>query len=333
MLRGPKYLLLAWSVIFTLGCALSISMLVIHIKMTYRDITKPKNQHNKQNPRTQTSLLFPAMRILTMLSIVGFSISIIMGGIGHFTCVEPLDRMTPFFYQLGKCCIYIGLIMRISFLYSASGLANDRYLLFLNVYNVVLVVMYSALGIIGIFSIKHNKLEWVYINVTVCRKEFHISYLLCSLLFDIGNTVLLLLLYITPLLSIMRALQEDFNGKYYKYSGKDLKFPVVKISILTSIATLSSVIAHIITIITGTYVPFLVDIPINILCVMLMAPFYRKETYQRICCGIIYIVEWCDECCSIRYGECKVRFIFIAWSNCFKVWQLYFLIQNLIRES
>ena len=194
--------------------------------------------------------------------------------------------------------------MRISFPYSVSGLANDKYLRFINVYKVVSVVMYSALGIIGIFSIKHNESIWVDINIAVCRKEY-VSYLLSSLLFDIGNTVLLLFLYITPLMSIMRALQQDFNGKYHTYSGEDLKLPVVQISILASMATFSPVIAHIITVIAGTYIPFLMDTPINVLCVMLMAPFYRKEIYQRIC-DILYIMKLHDECCMIVCSKCDI---------------------------
>ena len=83
-----------------------------------------------------------------------------MEGMDHFTCDEPSDRMTHVFYQLGKCCVYIGLSVRIAFLYSAPGLANEKYLLFLNVYKVVLVVIYSALVIIGIFTIKHNESKW-----------------------------------------------------------------------------------------------------------------------------------------------------------------------------
>ena len=150
----------------------------------------------------------------------------------------------------------------------------------------------------GPFSV-NLKLLLLFMHFSSTRVDAH--YLLISSSVDILNTIILLVSYVGPLLQIMNSLMQQFNGKLYSYNGKDLLNPVLEISIIISVATASSVIAHVISVYTETYIVFAIDIPINMSCAMLLAPFYGDGAYQRVCCGLIYTVETCNECCSGKW--------------------------------
>lgn len=296
---------------FLVSCVGSISLMTIHLRMVMTDSPFPQKQQNAQT-QSLSARLSPSMKILTTLSMIGFAISILIGGVNHFTCISMLSVWTPIFYQMGKCCIYIGLIMRILYLYSdlgAVGLYTDlgavqlrshRYIRFVQIYGILLLISCTVLGIFGSLSIEtHEQLAFGDGDgFIVCRDVYDKRYFSGSMFVDIVSTVVLLTIYAFPLIIIMRYLKRKFNSESYSYSGKDFKDPLTKTFILILVSTVSSVSANAVALFAETDIVFFICIPLNMLCVMLMAPYYQQETYERICCGFIKLTESVDECCS-----------------------------------
>lgn len=293
---------------YVMGCVGSVGLIMIHITMVMKHRERTVESTAKRNPRspqTHAALLSSSMKILTTLSVIGFSISILLGGLSTFACIPMLGIWTPIFYQLGKCCIYIDLIMRILYLYSdleAVGLNTVRYTRFIDSYKFLLVIGYVSLGTFGSLTIEHDE-QSVFGGLTVCGRVHDQPYLVCSVVVNVANTIILLTVYMGPLISIMRFLKLEFISKMYSYSGKDIKDHLTEISIPILMATISSVIAHLIAVLLGMYIFFAIDIPINMLCVMLMAPYFPKDTFRTICCGLIQCIELVDECCSETFSN------------------------------
>eukprot|EP01084_Bolivina_argentea_P041649 76876_1 len=270
-----NYLVIVWVPIAALGCFICIVLLIYHLSqaITTDTANKTANINKKQN-----LFFYRTMSILTLLSMTGFTISIIIATINHFLCFFRFDQLTPVFYQLAKCCIYLGFSNRLYHVYRGNAII-------LTIYTILIIISYITLSMYGYISISHNKYEFN--NIIICKKTFSNLFLITSMFTDVINTVFSLIYhYISPLVSEMNSLISDWK---VSYNGRDLKYHVIKLSILTSVATITTILAHIISIISQTYVAFLLDIPVNMLCVMLMAPYY-SSLYETMCCGTIECV-------------------------------------------
>ena len=93
------------------------------------------------------------------------------------------------------------------------------------------------------------------------------------------------------MIKILNSLNQKYRTNYNK---QDLKYPVIKISILTLIASISSLLTHIISILSETETLFFIDIVINCLCLMLMTSYY-PNIYKNLCCLMIKCILSCDE--------------------------------------
>ena len=118
-----------------------------------------------------------------------------------------------------------------------------------------------------------------------------------SLPMDIILTFIALYVFTTPLIKILRALNSKYQKNNHDYD-KDFTGPVIKIWILTSVSGITTLIAHIISILTLTNVAYGFDTPINCICIVLMSQYYSKS-YEMSCCLLIK----CINCCDKRHKE------------------------------
>eukprot|EP01083_Nonionella_stella_P070355 188182_1 len=298
----PAHLLIFWISFAVLGNIISIMLLICHFyiyfKREIKETTTSRDRRQSTTIRTkQKSLFYKIMSLLTLLSMTAFTISILIATVNHFSCFLIFDKLSPVLYQFAKCCIYQGFIMRLYHVFNRnrSGHAiNDKILAS---YGILIAMLYSVLCIWGYLDLQHDVYSFDNARTTVCKKTLSVLYLICSLSVDVTNTIVLLVAYITPVMKIIKSLKIEFSAHHV---GRDFRYPVTKISILTLVATVSSIAAHVISMTTTTYIAFVIDIPINVLCVMLMTPYYSRW-YDKLCCGLIK----CSELCT--WGKSRPR--------------------------
>ena len=107
---------------------------------------------------------------------------------------------------------------------------------------------------------------------------------------DAVNTIATIYAFAGPLYQIIHSLRKTYKRNF---DDEKLKYPVIKISILTIFASSTSVITCIISGLTETNLAFCIDIPINSLCIMLMTNYY-SGLYQKLCCGCIKCISLFD---------------------------------------
>ena len=284
------YLLIIWPIIAFMAIIMCISLLIYHLYTFYKREIKKTTTNNTNNNNSSSNTIhrskkekgisYKFMQTLSILSMTAFTIAIIIATINHFICILSFDKLTPVFYQIAKGCIYCGFVMRLHHVYNRSQYGGTE--ITLRIYFIILILEYSSLAIYGYITMSHTKHNIN--NLQICHKSHSWIYLICSLTADTINTFICLRSYIRPLFKIMKSLRQRWN-----YTGKDFTYPAILVSILTSVATLVSVLGHILCILTDTYITFLIDMSINTLCVMLMT-FYYLDVYDKLCCGLIKCV-------------------------------------------
>eukprot|EP01084_Bolivina_argentea_P141540 248703_1 len=267
-----------------LSSTLCMGLLIIHCAYYY--------QHEWSSNNAQKPSKFPrVVSILTLFTLLGYAINVTQGTISHFTCTVFIDKLSPLIYQSAKCCMYLIFILRIYYVYNQSIYAIN--IIFLQIYAIILIVIYLSLSFYGYFAGSNHKNSVVLLGyyITACTRHHGDWFLFISLSMDAINTILTIIAFITPLRKIMNSLKQKYRKNF---NNENLKYPIIKISILTLFASITSILSHIISILTKTNVAFTIDIPINALCIMLMTSYYPK-LYKRLCFVCITLISLFDK--------------------------------------
>ena len=261
-----------YTVIAVCGESVSILLLLTHLFqfIKYEILTQSKSNQNSK------PTVYKAISILTIMSVIFFTFCMTTL-IAKYTCNQLLDKSVSGSYQLAKCCMYLVFILRLYYVFKDSNYAYN--IKFLYIWSLSIIVVYLLLTIYGISS------TTLYKSHTFCYKEWQPLYLLGSLLVDVINSIATCLAFVIPLIKTLIRLKKDYNYDTQN-TNDDFKYSVTKIVILEGVIVSTSFTAHIIGMITGTDIIFLIDTPFNCLCIMLMTSYYDK-LYKKLCCGLI----------------------------------------------
>eukprot|EP01084_Bolivina_argentea_P141542 248707_1 len=266
-----------------LSSTLCMGLLIIHCAYYY--------QHEWSSNNAQKPSKFPrVVSILTLFTLLAYAFNVTQGTISHFACTVLFDKLTPLTYNLAKCFMYLIFILRIYYVYNKSIYAIN--IILLQIYAIMLIVIYLSLSFYGYFAgfnYKNTTMLFGY-YITSCPRHHGDWFLFISLSMDAINTIFTIIAFITPLQKIMNSLKQKYTTNF---NNENLKYPIIKISILTLFASITSILTNIISILTNTNVVFAIDIPINVLCIMLMTSYYPK-LYKRVCLQIDQNTEKSD---------------------------------------
>eukprot|EP01084_Bolivina_argentea_P069244 126039_1 len=288
---GTTIHLFIYIIIGVLGDITCMVLLLYHIYQFYKHEVS-KNGNSKSHPK---STAYKLMSVLTMSTVTFFTLTLIIGTSSHFICILSLDKVTPIIYNIAKCSMYLVFIMRLHYVYNKSKYAYNRRLL--EIWSIILIVAEVSFGIYGYLEVFHYNHQFTIFgyDVIVCQKSHGPILLFFTLSFEIINTITTLFAFIRPLIKIMKSLQVNYEN----HTNKELKYPVIKTSILTLVASITTLFAIFVSIITDTDTAFIIDIPFNCLCIMLMTNYYSKW-YEKLCCVLI-------KCISAFYGEQNIE--------------------------
>ena len=214
----------------------------------------------------------------------------LFGGLAHFICNDWMAKLTPIVYGNARATMYLLYILRLHRVYKQSIFAFNKILLIISA--ILVIIMHLSVSIYGAISVTQDKHVW-FGQIYTCHMRLTPLYTIMSLPMDIILTFIALYVFTTPLIKILRALNSKYPKNDHDYD-KDFTGPVIKIWILTSVSGITTLIAHIISILTLTNVAYGFDTPINCICIVLMSEYYSKS-YEMSCCLLIKCINCCDK--------------------------------------
>eukprot|EP01083_Nonionella_stella_P201299 736506_1 len=211
----------------------------------------------KSNNVLIKSSLSKMMSAVTIATMIAYTIVTVMGIVFHFKCNHIFAKLIPAFYQPAKCCMYLIFVMRLHHVYNQGNTKYSFNTLTLKITAVLLILIYGCLTVLGVLTVDHivHTFDiWQYEGVEMCLLILGDRYLIPSLLTDIICTIASLIAFVSPLIRILNSLNEHYRNK--QRTNDSIKYPAIKISILTLFATITSLFAHVISIISQSNTAF-----------------------------------------------------------------------------
>eukprot|EP01084_Bolivina_argentea_P003663 6888_1 len=186
------------------------------------------------------------------------------------------------YYGTAKMFLYLVFVYRLFVVYSNSAFAYNNKILSVMIVMIVLCCLtVMIIGSITLHAIVYNT-TINGLNIKGCKFLYSFSVLVTSAFIDIIISSMCCYLFIRPLLSLMKHTNERDN------ETKDIYNVVLKCTILTFVATTSTIFLLIIIGITKRAALTSIDYSINCICVMLFNKKYNKY-FNVLCCGAIKI--------------------------------------------
>ena len=109
-------------------------------------------------------------------------------------------------------------------------------------------------------------------------------------LFDLGMTVVNIILFVYPLRKLLRDIEK--TGGRAGGTSNLMIATAYKYTILTSVTTITTVIFLIVIIASGIEFPAGADLVLNTICIFLLCPYYPDNKYYSVYCKL------CIRCCD-----------------------------------
>ena len=238
----------------------------------------------KHEIATTDTFQTPLYKVTTTLSIMLMLIYFLCQSsawVVIFDCNIEIFGWAVFLYQIAKGLMYIMFLMRLHIVYDTSTYAyNPRLLIMMSV---LIILAQIGTGIYGSITF----VRYMY-TVNVFEREI----VTCATTLDIwfmamlipSETIIaigLLIAFIIPLYKLLKSMKDQPENV-----SQGIRQSAIKLTILTAIALISSILSHPVSVLTKSTVVYGIDIPLNMLCVMLTTRYYSR-LYKTICCGVI----------------------------------------------
>ena len=278
---------------FGTGTIIGIIIVSMHSKNVYLDMV-----HTRKNMQKRTEYTLLSLIILCSLFsyVITMMISILFWIPQFIPFCHVFAIIATWSYGLSKTFMYLAIIIRLHLVYS-----NPIYhynLTLLKIVSVLVVIFGFLLAIFSNFTTKtdafHGTKSYIkgcklitnpFVNILTAAKDM----ILC-----IGSIIA----FLYPLRKIIKSILNNTNiSNEQRNKLNELIQTGNKYVILTMIATLSTFMLMVI--VKMGYALFAgIDFITNMICLMLMTPYYNdKVYYERICCGAIRLSNWCLVCC------------------------------------
>ena len=297
---------------FCIGLIIACFIVMIHIKNVYIDLTLTSTERKtKTTTYRLLSLSIVASIILYTLSLLQGTLTLIINPINCRTLFYTLNWCLP----AAKMFMYLAFIIRLFTVYN-----NPLYNYNINVikvtcitliiYGVILCILFVYhLDTISIISGVNENGEPLPDYVSFCSPiaPYYVGGLI--VLYDFIFNIGLMIAFINPIRKLVKSLLKSYSSSNeMRKEDKDEITPLintgVKFAVLASVSSLTTFVLLIsFVVFTNAYLLPL-DYNANIICMILMTPYYNeKRYYERLCCGAIKCSKCCLGKCCGYYGD------------------------------
>ena len=321
-------------IIYHLSALILTIIFIIHSKKIYSDLfTKSRHSVSHRSKLPHMDFNYKAITILTHLSIISYVISTISGALAEWTIITQsinclfIVKFSSIFYLIAKSSMYCVFLYRLHMVYCNSAYSYNPKII--TIFGIINLIYCITMIILFIWSTKVSPNGFSFGKYAIfCNPSYPEFLPLVLGGFDLFMSILCLIAFIYPLRkiaattaksksSVLQYSQSPDHGKpgalvpdqsamtkqqknEIKRSYKTdqgltrLKAMGIKSSILTLTAVLSTVLILITVVILNSAMIIPIDAIINVICICLMTPYYRNETfYDRLCC-------LCIRCCMME---------------------------------
>ena len=298
-------------ILFSTGVIISLIIGIIHIKNVYIDLTLSSTDRNtKSTTYRLLSLSIIASIILYTMSLLQGTLTLIITPTNCRTLILTMNWCLP----AAKMFMYLALIIR---LYSVYNNPLYNYNLNMIIVTCAALIIYGViLSILFVYNLRIATISDVNENgeplpdyVSFCSPvpEYYLAGLV--VLYDVVFNMGLMIAFINPIRKLIKSVLRSYNSSNgMRKEEKDELAPLintgVKFAVLASVSSLTTFILLISFVVfeNAVLVPF--DYNANIICMILMTPYYNdKRYYQRLCCGMIKCSKCCLGKCCGYYGD------------------------------
>eukprot|EP01084_Bolivina_argentea_P175985 304623_1 len=260
----------------------SISPTPSHESVKSQTYSATNNTSSNIAPKPRKLLLLMPLCSYLLFSITGIVSMIYTLNLIFFEGCKYGGIIASIFYALGKTMMYFVFIYRIYNIYCDSTFAYNTKILFTMV---IIIIIWTLINIIvNTMTVHEFKDE---INGSVfCGVNILLPVAGSSALLDMIINFLCCYLFTKPLLKLTHM---EVDGH-----SSALKSVIVKFTILTFTAVISTVLLSVMVGITKLSTFGAVDVIINCFCIMFFNKQYHHY-YKIICCGAIQI---CNKLCQ-----------------------------------
>ena len=280
-------------IINSIATIICLILLIIHAR---KILSESKSQNSE---KTANSFTLSLLSITNTCSIICYFLGLFLLIPSYFARLltisaycSPIWFIGCSVYFLARTCNNLAFIIRLYVVYKGSIYQyNAKILVSIGIITILypfafLIVTYNVvIPHMAIFGDSNDYLIRCAPDVEATPKyPFAIGAL-----YDIGFSISFMIAFINPLRKMIKDTKDGSSNKLIE-SG-------MKCAILVSVASFTSII-NAFAVASGHNVFLAVDHITNIICLMLMTKYYRKNNYySKLCCGAIKFSKWCMACC------------------------------------
>ena len=292
-----------WAELMTYGIGLIIGsiIVVIHTRHVHLDLYG-KHADARDNPSMHKLFSFTLLASLYGY-ILQFMIQVtfLMPAMTQY-CKYSIPAISST-YIITKMFMYLALIFRLLLVYDTPIYRyNKKALICICIIIIASAIFLVLLNIFTIEAYPYYHAEKAHISFCEFYAELYVFALVgvYDIIFSIGSTIA----FINPLRQIIKEICDVNMSKQEKDKLEPLIQVGIKYSILSFVATFSTMI---VLGLLALSISFLnpIDYITNILCMVFMTPYYNEKGYfERICCVMVkWSAFWTSYCCGYHEEE------------------------------
>eukprot|EP01083_Nonionella_stella_P039107 106363_1 len=286
-----------------IGITIAGLIAVVHTKNVYSDlftVERASISHRKYIPIISTS--YKLIAVFVLASIYCYISNMMISLLSHhgfmFSWCHFVLVWATWHYNYAKMFMYLVFLIRLYVVYNESiHRYNGKVLLAMCIFVVCLSTTINCLVTFDAKPVPGYEGDPLIQDAAYCSFEMSLYLIPLIGLYDLGMSIVTAVLFIIPLKRSMKALHASVNSVVAKTLNVIIDVGR-KNAILAGTAALTT---FILMSLVGVGYSFIssIDFVVNIVCMVLMTPYYPRY-YDRICCGVIQCTKVCCCCCCGR---------------------------------
>ena len=289
--------------LLSFGVVIGLIIVIIHTRYLLLDLIKTGS--SKPNQKINSKAL-NLLSLTIYASIICYLLGMIQILENYLSELLSISQYCAYSWFVGGCIYfsarmftYLAFLLRLHIVYEGSAYQYNRKLLILLG---IIVIIYASGVSISVFidtypytNAVYNP-DWNYVMSCVPDPNMIPKRTMITVcLYDLGFSIGFIIAFINPLRKMVKHATDQKQSQNLIQSG-------LKCFILVSISVMTTFIMLMVTS-AGFTLFHAIDHVTNIICVILMTKYYRKQRiYSKLCCGPIIFTKWCMACC------CKYRY-------------------------
>ena len=290
------------------GSIIACIITIMHSRNIYLDLSN-NNKTREAQPKLLTFTILISLYLFSIAMVTLF-ISQIALSLLPVSC-KAIVLIVSCSYLFGKMFMYLAFIVRLYILYDSPIFHYNLFIL--KIIFILAIVFGTALCILLSLTSEPTT-EYGHKHIAFCRADIKPFVAALTGIYDIMFSICTMVAFIVPLRRIIKSTLQSNISEQQKHELTPLIEAGIKYSILTIVASLSTFLFMVTAGLGLDKAPAMpTDFIINMICMVLMTPYYNKsKIFEKLCCGIIKCSQCClGYCCG--YHEDAVK---LSITNC-----------------